>query len=158
AIYGLYITKNWGGAGTKYNSLKYPYASNIRYTLQRWAGIILVLFIAYHVITLHRWGLAKFNPHNRAYQSTAAALQINLFITLFYLLGIWAAVFHFANGLWSSAIVWGLTTTTSAQKRWGKLCCLFGISLLLLATIAWTAFAIFGKPNLPQEQTQSTTR
>jgi len=154
ALYGLYITK----VGVKYNTLKYPYGSNVRYTLQRWAGVILFLFIAYHVITLHRWGLAKFNPHNLAYQSTAKAIQVNLAITLFYLLGTWSAVFHWANGLWSAAIVWGLTTTAPAQKRWGQLCCLFGITMLLLATTAWTAFAIRGNPNLPISQTQTDER
>ena len=66
----------------------------------------------------------------------------NYAVWIFYLLGIWAATFHFANGLWTAAIAWGLTTTARAQKRWGNVCLGFFIVMTLIGTIAWLAFTV----------------
>jgi succinate dehydrogenase / fumarate reductase cytochrome b subunit len=68
----------------------------------------------------------------------------NYAVWVFYLLGIWSATFHFANGLWTAAIAWGLTTTARAQKRWGNVCLGFFIIMTLIGTLAWLAFTIFG--------------
>ena len=183
ALYGIYIT--W--AGVKFNTTRYAYGGNLRYSLQRWTAIILLLFIAFHVGTLHKWGLAGvrdiivafhpasgslfaniadwcqtwgglFNPTS-AYDSTVAGVrnffydpdhpnQIglgNFLVMACYLLGIWSATFHFANGLWTSAIAWGLTTTAAAQKRWGHVCFAFFILLTGIGTAAWLAFTVFAK-------------
>jgi hypothetical protein len=100
-----------------------------------------------------------FNPKNVAYQSTVAAIKtpyansaLNVSIIILYLLGTWSAVFHWANGLWTAAIAWGLTITASAQRRWGHFCLGFGIVMLLVGTAAWGAFA-FGNPDLPEKDT-----
>jgi len=183
ALYGIYIVK----AGVKFNTTKYNYGGNWRYTLQRWTAVFLLLFIAFHVGTLHKWGLAGvhdlvekihpapadgknldainrfsswaanwgglFNAHNQAFQSTVSGVHLfwdsenpwafgNWVVMIFYLLGIWSATFHFANGLWTSAIAWGLTTTANAQRRWGHVCLGFGIVLTIVGSIAWTAFTI----------------
>ncbi len=167
ALYGIYITK----AGVKFNTTKYAYGGNIRYTLQRWAGVVLLLFIAFHIATLHRWGFAGiyglthwsalsgyaggglFNAHNQAFQSTVTGIQRywnyediwtfgNICVMGFYLLGVWSATFHFANGLWTSAIAWGLTITEKAQRRWGHVCLGFGIVLTIVGTVAWASFTI----------------
>jgi succinate dehydrogenase / fumarate reductase cytochrome b subunit len=165
ALYGIYITK----AGVKFNNTRYNYGGNVRYTLQRWTAIFLLLFIAYHIGTLHKWGLAGlgiipkplFNPKNVAYQSTVAAIKtpysntaLNVGVIVFYLLGTWSAVFHWANGLWTSAIAWGLTVTANSQRRWGHFCLGFGIVMMLVGTTAWAAFA-FGDPNLPVQVTRT---
>jgi succinate dehydrogenase / fumarate reductase cytochrome b subunit len=167
AIYGLYITK----AGVKFNTTKYNYGGNVRYTLQRWTAVFLLLFIAFHIATLHRWGfhslykithwsalsnykeMSLFNPHNQAFQSTVSGIRTywnhenvlhpgNLAVMAFYLLGVWSAVFHWANGLWTSAIAWGLTVTANSQRRWGHVCLGFGILMMIVGTLAWAAFTI----------------
>jgi len=157
AIYGIYIAN----AGVKFNTTKYNYGGNLRYTLQRWTSWFLLLFIAYHIGTLHKWGLAlfgvegypKFNPANAAYETTVTAVRVpytnmglNVAVSILYLLGTWSAVFHWANGLWTSAIAWGLTVTRNSQQRWGHFCFGFGIVMMLVGTTAWAAFA-FGDPN-----------
>jgi succinate dehydrogenase / fumarate reductase cytochrome b subunit len=166
ALYGVYITK----AGVKFNTTKYNYGGNVRYTLQRWTAIILLLFIGYHVATLHKWGLGAFGvkgypafqPKNLAYQSTVDAIKqpyslpaLNYAVMAFYLLGIWSAVFHWANGLWTSAIAWGLTVTRASQKRWGDFCLAFGVFMLIVGTAAWVAFTVAGNPNVPLSETQT---
>ena len=109
-------------------------------------------------------GYPEFKDTNMAYQSTAGAIKkpfgsnevLNISVIILYLLGVWSAVFHWANGLWTSAIAWGLTVTAGAQKRWGHVCCGFGIFMLIVGTGAWCAFAINGKPNLPESETHTT--
>jgi len=166
-IYGIYIAT----AGVSYETtVKYNYGGNWRYLLQRITGILLIAFLLYHIGTLHKWGLALlgvkgyplFNDENTAYQSAVAAIKTpyesaaaNCAVMTLYLLGTWSAAFHFANGLWTAAIAWGLTTTRAAQKRWGNVCCAAGIGLLLVGTVAWVAFTIVGKPLLPIEDTMT---
>ncbi len=165
-LYGLYAT----GAGARWNAVHYNYGGNVRYTLQRVTGLILLVFLAYHLATLHRWGLALiydlthwralssfpwFRPHF-AYASTVDAIKTpygknpwfwaNIISVVLYLLGVWAAVFHMANGLWTAAIAWGLTVTASAQKRWGNVCLAVGIVFAIVGTIAWASFTILGHP------------
>ncbi len=94
-----------------------------------------------------------FKAHNQAFQSTVGGIHLffnydqpwgpgNVLVMAFYLLGVWSATFHFANGLWTSAIAWGLTVTANAQRRWGHVCLGFGIALTIVGTIAWGAFTI----------------
>jgi succinate dehydrogenase / fumarate reductase cytochrome b subunit len=51
------------------------------------------------------------------------------FNALFYAVCVSALIFHFANGLWTAAITWGLTISRQAQERWGYVCAVIGISL-----------------------------
>ena len=138
----------------KANTARYAYQSNWRYTLQRITGYFGIFFIFYHIATL-RWGWTFLVPggtqwsHNFAASSLAAALQggtegmqtRGLIVSLFYLLGITALVFHFANGLWTAAITWGLTVSQQAQKRWGYVCLALGASLMAMAWGSLFGFA-----------------
>jgi hypothetical protein len=51
-------------------------------------------------------------------------------------------VFHFANGMWTGAIAWGLTGTANAQRRWGHVCVVLGAVMFVVGTLAWAAFTI----------------
>ena len=50
-------------------------------------------------------------------------------------------VFHFANGLWTAAITWGLTVSATAQTRWGYACFGLGVGLAAAAVTAIYGFA-----------------
>lgn len=143
------------------NTTNYPYLANWRYRLQRWSGYIGILFIFYHVATL-RWNWYWLVPpfdgsvqwsHAQAASTLAAALRggenftaAGLVVALFYFLGVSLLVFHFANGLWTAAITWGLTVSEKAQRRWGYLC--FGLGVGLMA-MAWASLgaALLTKPS-----------
>lgn len=144
SILGLYYATTG-----KRNTTRYPYQDNWRYTLQRWSGYIGILFIFYHVATL-RWGWTFLVPsgtewtHNFSASTLVAALQgstegwtaVGLVVSLGYFLGVSLLVFHFANGLWTAAITWGLTVSTAAQRRWGFVCLGLGAGMMLAA---WSA-------------------
>jgi len=135
--------------GGKGNLPHYKHQDNFRYTLQRLSGYFGIFFIFYHIATL-RWGWTLLLPtdtqwsHEFSASTLALALQgssegwttAGLFISLFYLLGVSLLVFHFANGLWTAAITWGLTVSEHAQKRWGYVCAAFGVGMMLAA---WSA-------------------
>jgi succinate dehydrogenase / fumarate reductase cytochrome b subunit len=104
------------------NTARYAYQDNWRYTLQRISGYLGFVFILYHVATL-RWGFDWLVPsgtvwsHHFSASTLVAALKgstdgwtaAGLVVSLAYFVGVSLLVFHFANGLWTAAITWGLT-------------------------------------------------
>ncbi|MDA7950510.1 MAG: succinate dehydrogenase cytochrome b558 subunit [Pirellulaceae bacterium] len=135
------------------NPTAYSYGSNWRYTLQRATGIIAFLFIFWHVFHMHGWfhaewwlenvarplGGAMFSPYNAA--STAGkAMQSTPIVPILYTIGVLACVFHFANGLWTMGITWGLWTTPQAQKRANFLSIGVGTLLGIVSLSAIAAF------------------
>ena len=118
-------------AGGLPNVGSYPYVGNIRYTLQRATGMIAFVFIIWHIMHLHwlgtPFGGGKFDPHH-ATSSAATALQ-PLGISLLYAIGVLSAVFHFANGLWTLGITWGLWTSPAAMRRASYLSIAVGVLL-----------------------------
>lgn len=127
---------------------RYRYQGNIRYGLQRLTGYIGVLFIFMHISSLRwgwtYWGLAPTFDPDAATSSTAVHLQsgsIGLAMAAFYLVAVLALVFHFANGLWTAAITWGLTVSAAAQRRWGYVCAAIGIALAGAGVAAIAGFS-----------------
>ncbi|MFK7759864.1 MAG: hypothetical protein AB8C13_07955 [Phycisphaerales bacterium] len=141
SVLGFYYATTGKG-----NLPHYKHQDNFRYSLQRWSGYIGILFIFYHVATL-RWGWEFLVPggtewsHHYSASTLAAALQGSqegwtakgVAVSIFYFLGISLLVFHFANGLWTAAITWGLTVSEHAQKKWGYVCAALGAGLMLAA-------------------------
>ncbi len=135
------------------NVARYRFAANKRYALQRLSGYVGILFIFYHVATL-RWGWTFLVPGGTRweYQFSASTLALALrggqgwtaagfLVSAFYMLGVSLLIFHFANGLWSAAITWGLTVSATAQKRWGQVCTVLGIAMLAMGWAAVIGFA-----------------
>ena len=127
------------------NTSMYPFAANIRYTLQRATGIIAFAFIVWHVFHMHGWfhfdalGRARFGTF---VWSPLQALQrridvghamSNGLVLALYAVGVMSCVYHFANGLWTMGITWGLWTSVGAQRRALQLCGGFGVALAILA-------------------------
>jgi succinate dehydrogenase / fumarate reductase cytochrome b subunit len=44
-----------------------------------------------------------------------ASIFSNPFMIVFYVVGVVSTIFHFANGLWSFAVSWGITVTPRSQ-------------------------------------------
>ena len=107
AIYGLYI------AFTAQNNVsRYGYFRNWMFMLQRLTGIITLIFVVWHV-----WETrvqAAFGAEVN--YDMMANIVANPFVLAFYIVGIVSAVFHFANGLWSFFVSWGITVTPRSQQ------------------------------------------
>ena len=130
AIFGVVI---W--LSGKSNMMQYRYGANIRYTLQRIMGLIVFAFIVYHIWQMHwlgaPFGGAKFDPHNAA-QTAAATMQSSAWVAPLYAIGLICTVFHFANGIWTFLITWGITIGPRSQVYFGVACAIFGVLLGLL--------------------------
>ena len=107
AVYGIYI------AFTAKNNLgKFSYFRNWMFMLQRLSGIITLIFLVWHI-----WQTRV----QAAFGETVdfdmmAEIFSNPFMIGFYIVGIVSAIFHFANGLWSFAVSWGLTVSPKSQR------------------------------------------
>ena len=136
------------------NTGQYNFGGNWRYRLQRITGYIGIFFIIYHVGTL-RWNWTFLTPGGTAWSaqysaSTMAAIlrggtgditAAGIAVSSVYMLGVTALVFHFANGLWTAAITWGLTISAAAQRRWGYACAGIGAGMMLMGWSAVIGFA-----------------
>jgi succinate dehydrogenase / fumarate reductase cytochrome b subunit len=103
AFYGVYI---W--STSKSNALQYSYSSNWLYSLQRWTGIVTLLFLFFHIIDQRLRSTTSF-------ENVAGSLHNPMFL-VFYLVGVAAAAFHLGNGLWNVLIKWGFTSGQRSQK------------------------------------------
>lgn len=136
----------------KSNLSRYRTIGNYRYTLQRITGMIAFVFIFWHVLHLNGlihadWfregiadavGLAQFRPYNAA--STAARALQNPIVMGAYIIGVLACVFHFANGLWTMGITWGVWVTPPAQKLASHVCLGIGLVIGLIGLSALAGF------------------
>lgn len=109
-VYGLYIAyqakPNLGSFGTFRNAM---------FVLQRVTGVITLIFIAWHVWET-RLQVALGNVAKEELYDLMVAILSNNWMFAFYLVGVIAAVFHFANGLWSFLVSWGITVGPRAQR------------------------------------------
>jgi len=110
ALYGLWI---WWKSRS--NVTTYGYFRNWMWWLQRLSGGAVLAFLILHVggtriLAIWDDGVAEnMFGHVESLLSNPAYLAA-------YVAGLVLSVFHFANGLWSASIVWGLATTVRAQR------------------------------------------
>ncbi|MBM7555031.1 succinate dehydrogenase cytochrome b558 subunit [Thalassobacillus pellis] len=107
-IYGVYIAFT-----ARHNVSNFGYFRNWMFMLQRYTGIITLVFIAWHVWETRiaiGLGWAELN-----YQLMESILTEPFFFW-FYVIGVISTTFHFANGLWSFCVSWGLTITPRSQR------------------------------------------
>ncbi|KOO46895.1 succinate dehydrogenase cytochrome b558 subunit [Priestia koreensis] len=107
AIYGLYIAFT-----AKSNVGKFSHFRNWMFMLQRITGVITLIFVTWHVWQT-RVQAALGSEVNF---DMMADIFSNPAMVAFYIVGILSTVFHFANGLWSFGVTWGLTITPRAQR------------------------------------------
>ncbi len=138
-IYGLVIW--WKG---KNNVLKpgYGFFRNWMYTLQRWTGILVFLFLIAHVYRMRLAGHGSdlaWAP-DEVFKVLHDYLQ-NGFGLALYIVGVLASAFHFANGLWLVGITWGITIGPRSQKISTAFAVLVFLVLVFLGGVALYGFA-----------------
>ncbi len=109
-IYGIYIAFT--------AQYKYGYPStyrNINFALQRITGVLSFIFIAIHV---YQTRVQVFLGAELDFDLMADIVE-NPWWLVFYIVGILATVYHFANGLWSFMITWGITQSDKSQRIMG---------------------------------------
>jgi succinate dehydrogenase / fumarate reductase cytochrome b subunit len=111
-LYGLYIW--WRGES---NVTEYKYASNWLYVVQRWTGIIAFAYIVWHVIEMRFTGTHLFGAAGAAFGKVQDEFAEGIVTQLAYAVGIIAASWHFAYGIFLFCAKWGIVTGEHARKR-----------------------------------------
>lgn len=131
-IYGLYIA-----FGAKNNATKYNYTHSWMFYLQRITAFILFAFIIWHVLDLKAFDI--WGPEGPgALMGQYLANPINVILLA---IGATAGALHFANGLWTFLISWGITIGPKAQSKTWKVCILLFIGYCIFALGSLIALA-----------------
>jgi succinate dehydrogenase / fumarate reductase cytochrome b subunit len=127
------------------NPITYPYARNWAYTLQRVTGVIALVFIVYHVQELRLAKLLGHLPSEAFYPTLARNLSSTSagvpWLAIGYLVGIAASVLHFANGLTSFVLSWGISGSRASQARFATAFSVLGVLLFALGAATTLYFA-----------------
>ena len=137
AYHGLYGCYIWYRGDS--NTAAYPWSGNWMYTLQRWTGGIALVYIVWHVYTMRFVGVDLHdNPMASFGKVQGEVMHTGLF--LFYLVGLVAASWHFAYGIWLFCAKWGIVSGDQAQQRLLRLCLAFFLVLCAAGFASLYAF------------------
>ncbi|WP_257452238.1 succinate dehydrogenase [Archangium lipolyticum] len=124
----------------KPNNAAYPYYGNLKYIVQRVAGLGVLFFLGAHM-----W-LAFLHPrlvqgHPEPFSDIAREMHFHTPTIVVYLLGVLGTAYHIANGLQGFAMGWGLLASERSMRRFEPWS--IAIFLVLLA-MGWGAiFALY---------------
>lgn len=134
SLYGFYI---WYRGES--NVLAYPVASNWLYTAQRWTGGITFAYIVFHTAEMRFSGISLEANSQAAFGKVQYSLN-HPWILAFYVVGITAASWHFAYGLFLFAAKWGWVSGENGRRRLQSVCIGFAILLMLIGLVTLRAF------------------
>lgn len=130
--YGIYIH-----ATGKPNPFQYTYANNWLFWLQRWSGIVTLVFIGWHF-----WQTRLANYiYGRAieFQMMADIFSDPRWVA-FYVVGLVAVSFHLGNGLRTFLLTWGGVVGDRARRKIALACAAFGAFVLIFSLATIRAF------------------
>jgi succinate dehydrogenase / fumarate reductase cytochrome b subunit len=117
----------------KPNNASYPYFGNLKYAVQRLAGLGTLLFIGAHM-----W-LAFLQPrlvkgHGEYFSDIAGHMHYHLPTLIVYLLGTLGVAYHLANGFATFTWQWGLV---SGRKSYRRIDLFSWVIFAILLAMAW---------------------
>ena len=110
AIYGMYIAVQ-----AKNNPERFGYVRNWNFALQRWTAWYLVVFLIWHVGYL-RFYVKGITGTPISYELLQNFFTSSPLVTILYILGMFAAIFHFCNGITTFCMTWGITKGPRSQN------------------------------------------
>jgi succinate dehydrogenase / fumarate reductase cytochrome b subunit len=122
-LYGFWI---WYRG--KPNLISYPWAGNWMYSLQRWTGAIAFAYIIWHTYSLRFTGVDLHMYPGASFGRVQNELSVFGYF-VFYIVGLIAAAWHFAYGVWLFMAKWGIVIGESARKKTLVAC--MGLFLLI---------------------------
>ena len=126
AGYGFYV---WFTG--KSNLRSYPYTQNYLYALQRWTGLITFVYVLYHV---YETRIVNAIYGTEVSFARMQELMQNPITFWFYIIGLAAVCFHFANGLWGFCVSWGITVGPKSQRASGIVFALVAFAIFVSGT------------------------
>jgi succinate dehydrogenase / fumarate reductase cytochrome b subunit len=122
-------------ASSRPNNVRYGFYANLKYTLQRLAGLGVLAFLGAHL-----W-LAMLKPrvvegHAEAFADIAQEMHFHRPTLVVYVLGTLGVCYHLANGAQSFCMSWGIVASRAGLRRleWVTV-----VAFVLLLAMAWGA-------------------
>jgi len=134
SLYGFYI---WFRGES--NVGEYPWTGNWMYAAQRWTGAIAFFYMGWHTWHIRFTGVHILSHPASAFGKVQLEFQ-NTWVAMFYLVGIVAASWHFAYGLWLFAAKWGIVTGDRARRRFGYVCAIIAVAFIAVGMATMRAF------------------
>ena len=133
-LYGFYI---WYRGDS--NTAAYPWSGNWMYALQRWTGGIAFIYIVWHTYTMRFTGIDLHDDPAASFAKVAREVH-NPWLMAFYVIGLIAASWHFAYGIWLFCAKWGIVSGDKAQQRLLRLCMAFFVLLTVVGVASLYTF------------------
>ena len=133
AFYGVYIAFT-----AKHNTQRFSTFRNWMFKLQRFSGIFLVVFIAWHIVQTR---IQRALGEDVDFSMMNDIVADNPLMLAFYIVGILAATFHLSNGLWSFLVSWGITQSKKSQKIVTYISMVFFVIISIMGVVAILTFA-----------------
>ncbi|MFC7326798.1 succinate dehydrogenase cytochrome b subunit [Marinactinospora rubrisoli] len=92
-------------AGQRYHTKKSVQRSYASYTM-RWGGVVIVLFVIYHILHLTTNNIAPGGASDSPYERVVNGFQI-WWVVLSYVIALAAVGFHLRHGIWSAIATLG---------------------------------------------------
>ncbi len=122
-----------------------PASANWMYTAQRLTGVVSLVWIVWHAMQTWVPRLGGHVATRQVYPTLVNDLSTTIeglpVTALLYVVGVGAASFHLANGLWGAGVSWGLLHSRRAQSIAAALAVVLGLSLFVLGTSTVAVFA-----------------
>ena len=150
SLYGFYI---WYRGES--NVTEYPWAGNFMYSAQRWTGAIAFLYIGWHTYTMRFSGIHLLTNSQAAFHKVQAELQ-HPWALAFYIVGIIAASWHFAYGIYLFCAKWGITVSGKSRQRLAVVCTGLAVVLIAVGLATLTSFFRSGDKYNPPPSTWQT--
>jgi len=150
SLYGFYIW--YRGEG---NVSDYPWAGNFIYTAQRWTGAIAFVYMGWHTYTMRFSGIHLLTNSQAAFHKVQAELQ-HPWALAFYIVGIIAASWHFAYGIYLFCAKWGITVSGKSRQRLAVVCSGLAVVLIAVGLATLTSFFRSGDKYNPPPSTWQT--
>jgi len=143
-LYGFYI---WYQGDS--NTAAYPWSGNWMYTLQRWTGGIAFVYIVWHTYTMRFTGIDLHGDPAASFAKVAREVH-NPWLMAFYVIGLIAASWHLAYGIWLFCAKWGIVSGAKAQQRLLRVCLIF---FAVMIVVGLASLYTFGNrfQDLPQD-------
>lgn len=131
-FYGVFIAFT-----ATHNTKRFSTFRNWMFKLQRFTGIFLVVFVAWHVF------------QTRVQKALGSEVDFDMmkeivdnpWMLAFYIVGIVSATFHLANGLWSFLVSWGITQSKKSQQIVTYITLVVFVILSIMGVAAIVSFA-----------------
>lgn len=150
SLYGFYI---WFRGEA--NVSDYPWAGNFMYSAQRWTGAVAFVYIAWHTYTMRFTGIHLLTNSQAAFHKVQVELQ-HPWALAFYVIGITAASWHFAYGLYLFCAKWGITVSDRSRKAMGVVSVVIAITFIAVGLATVSAFFRPQWRNTPANLTPAT--